>query len=138
MRYLSVPDLHFQNNEISDQLFDRILQAADKHEVNFVAFVGDFFDGPIMASDKGGINKCRAFFKKLSLICPSVAIYGTPSHEPPGSLDIFEDCGLTVLRPAQAYGFYFSDVYNPKIVPLNINSGYMNPDALLFGVPELN
>lgn len=138
MRYLSVPDLHFKNTELSDQLFDRILQAADKHEVNLVAFVGDFFDGPIMASDKGGINKCRSFFKKLSLICPSVAIYGTPSHEPPGSLDIFEDCGLTVLRPAKAYGFYFSDVGEPKIVPLNINSGYMNPDALLFGVPELN
>lgn len=137
MKFFECGDFHFQNNEISDNLFKIILDAAKTHEPDFVSWPGDFFDTPIMASDKGGINKCRAFFKELSKICPSVAIYGTPSHEPPGSLDILEDCGLTVLRPGKAYGFYFNEEKQP-IEELNINSGYMNPDALLFGVPELN
>lgn len=137
MKFFECPDFHFQNNEISDNLFKVILDAAKEHEPDFVSWPGDLYDSPIMASDKGGINKLRAFFKELSKICPSVAVYGTPSHEPPGSLDILEDCGLTVLRPGKVYGFYFNDEKQP-IEELNINSGYMNPDALLFGVPELN
>lgn len=138
MKYLEFSDFHFEPGPLHDTLAEAIQKAAIDNEVDFIAHAGDLFNRPIMTSEKGGINQIRRIIKSWASVCPVAAIYGTPSHEAPGSLDPLEDCGLTVLRPGYMYGGYWGNV-GLEIKPIfKPDAGYMNPDIVLFGIPELS
>lgn len=145
MKYLEVPDFHFAPEwaDVSIKCAEAVAKAAKEHAVDFIAMPGDIYDHPIMTSDRGGINTLRKIIRKLTDICPVVAVYGTPSHEAPGSLEPLKDVGLVVLEPGKMYGFIKRDIMtlqNPKIYVHadTRNNHEFTPDALLFGVPELN
>jgi hypothetical protein len=139
MKYLEVPDFHFAPEwaDVNQQCANKIAEAANANSVDFIAMPGDIYDHPIMTSDRGGINKLRNIIKKLTSICPVVAVYGTPSHEAPGSLEPLKDAGLIVLEPGKAYGFYYQNDKN-IIIEIKQSIGYMDPELVLFGIPELN
>lgn len=120
IKYIEVPDFHFSNGwkDVSQQCAESIRKAAIDNQVDFIAFPGDFWDRPVLASDQGGINAARDIIKSLTAVCPVVAIEGTPSHDAPGAYGPLTDCGLQLLHPSHAY--------------TNI------PGVVLFGIPELN
>ena len=132
MKLFEIPDFHYESGEIHDGLCQRILDAQKTHEPDIIVFAGDFWNRPVMLSDKTGVNKAREFIKSLAQHSCVVMIYGTPSHEPPGSLEAFEDCGAVILRPGKYYGY----CDYREVREMNPNVGYMNPDLLLFGIPE--
>jgi DNA repair exonuclease SbcCD ATPase subunit/DNA repair exonuclease SbcCD nuclease subunit len=139
MLYIEVPDLHAEPSwmDVTESVLDRVCKAARENKVDFVAFPGDLYDKTFLVSDRGGINRLRAAIKKLTAICPVVAVYGTPSHEAPGSLHALADLGLVILEAGKVYGLY-DDNKCGHVSVLNTDAGYMKPSAILFGIPELN
>lgn len=145
LKYLEVPDLHFdpQWADITEQVARRIAEAAQEHKVDFIAMPGDLTNRALMASEQGGINRLRKIIKIITKAAPTVAVYGTPSHEPPGSLEHLRDVGLVILEPGKVYGFVKRDIMTltePKIYVHadTENSHKFKPDTILFGVPELS
>jgi DNA repair exonuclease SbcCD ATPase subunit len=134
MKYIEAPDLHFDPawQGHFGKIIINIVNAAKKHDVAFIALPGDLYNRGIMASDKSGFNFLRSCIKQLTACCPVVAIHGTPSHEPPGSLRPLEDIGLTVLKPNTTYRLISGDIIKTSC------SKYEPPECLLFGIPELN
>lgn len=131
MTYIEIPDLHYHPKwgDIIKSFVPKIINSG----AEFVVFPGDLFEAPIMNTDKGGINEIREIIKSIAREMPVCAIEGTPSHDGPGCYGFLEEVGLTLLKPGKVYG-----VYGENITDININTGYMNPDCLLFGIPELN
>jgi len=113
VKYLSCPDLHRSPvwSDVSRKIEAAILKAAVG--MDFVLMPGDYWDAPVYASDKGGINEAIDFFLSLSAICPVYAIEGTPSHDAPGSYGPLP--GVTIVRAGEMYN---------------------NGKALIFGIPE--
>lgn len=133
-KYLSVPDFHFSPKwaEVSTQVGAAILKAAKDNHVDFIAFVGDGHNEPIIATNKGGLNTLRAIIRPLVAYCPVVAIEGTPSHDGPGCYGPWEDLGVTLLKPNHTYGF----IKSQGIFDTAANK--LPPECVLFGVPELS
>lgn len=132
-KYLSVPDFHFSSKwgEISKQVMAAIIKAAKDNHVDFVSFVGDTFNEPIVNSNKGGINDIRAMFKELLSYCSVTAIEGTPSHDGPGCYGVLEDLGVVLLKPNHTYGFARGAIFDTS-------NTATTPECILFGVPELS
>jgi len=120
-----------------------VADAALKHEVDLIV-TSDWFDKPILATDKGGLRTAKEIMQSWLEVCPVVAVEGTPSHDAPGCYGIFEEMGLVVLKPGKVYGYHAGlsgvPVFRNKSVfelmqefPMPIK-----PSAILFGFPEVN
>jgi len=137
MKYIEVPDLHFAPEwaDVTECVIDSVNKVADREGVDFVAFPGDLTNRGILASERGGLNRLREIIKSIPV--PAVAVYGTPSHEPPGSLEHLRDCGVTILEPGKVYGWY-EDPVNGWVSGIKPDAGYMTPRGLIFGIPEIS
>ena len=134
LKYLECPDLHVAPEwlDVSKLIFASIIKAAREQEVDFVLLPGDLYDRAIYNSDKGGMPDIIDFIQSLTEICPVASIYGTRSHDYPGSYFPLQKVGLTILKPGKAYGFY----ERGDIEILNPDKGFNIPNAFLFGIPE--
>lgn len=121
MRILHTADLHLRASraEESTKVLNAIYDVAERQAVDLIAIAGDTWDGPIQNTAGSMFPVFVEQLRKLSDIAPVVMIYGTPSHDTAGSLDVLEQVesrnGITVLRPGCEYA---------------ING------VLVFGVPE--
>ena len=136
IKYLECPDLHVAPEwlDVSKLIFSSIIKAAREQEVDFVLLPGDLYDRAIYNSDKGGMPDIIDFIQSLVEICPVAAIYGTRSHDYPGSYFPLQKVGLTILKPGKAYGYE-----NKKIMEMGIYDPLnqpIKPRCLLFGIPE--
>jgi hypothetical protein len=131
LKFIESPDLHADPRwpEIVEMQFDAIIKAARENEVDFVAFPGDLFNKPFVATDKGGVNLLRRKMRELVAVCPVVAIEGTPGHEPKGSYGFLQDVGLVLLEPGKVYSLIEGEIM--------LDSSQVS-ECLLFGIPELN
>lgn len=138
IKYLECPDIHKdpERGDIWDIVRKSILSEAKRQQVDFVAFPGDFWKAVTTNGYKGGVVDAILFINELREICPVVAIEGTPSHDEPGSYGIFKDSGLVLLQPNKTYGFYRNESNQTFIEENGIDN--WDPEAILFGVPELN
>lgn len=142
VKYLSCPDLHWAKQwlETSKMIFEKIIQTAESEKADFVLFPGDMFDTAIYATDNGGINDLLAYLTRLNKICPTAAIYGTPSHDRAGCYGPLEKTGLQILQPGETYGYFSSQTIGESWNTAKIvnTAGIMTPaDCLLFGIPEV-
>jgi len=136
MKILHTADLHARRESSHEFLTscESILQAAIKHKVAMIAISGDIWHGPTQNSAGSLFPIFVEAVRKLADAAPVAMIYGTPSHDVEGSLEIFEtmDCrhGIKILRPGIAY-----ILKEEKIEELQSNN---DEDArlLLFGIPE--
>ena len=93
MKYLEIPDFHFSKQWADTALLcaKAVKDAAIKNNVDFIAVPGDFFDAPIFASDKGGMQIAQKIMKSWTDVAPVVAIEGTPSHDAIGCYGLFDE-----------------------------------------------
>ena len=141
IKYLEVADFHFSKRwaETSISAAQKVREAAKEQSIDFIAIVGDFFDSPIYASDKGGMQIAKKIVKSWLNVCPVVSVEGTPSHDAPGCYGLFEDMGLVLLEPGKVYGYYQQEA---KCFVSAIGDypfvEYDGLSTILFGIPELN
>lgn len=91
MRFIHVADIHASRERLPQTLsiLNTLTERAKQGDIDFILFAGDFWDSTITATKGSGfsdiVNKVR-FLSKWTYL---YFIYGTPSHEPSGSLDAF-------------------------------------------------
>lgn len=142
LRYLEVPDVHFDPKwaDITEQCINKVIETAREHAVDFIALPGDLFNRPLYATERDGFNRLRELVRRMVAVCPVVAVEGTPSHDGPGCYAPLEDIGLVLLRPGKVYGVWHrfpgvSALIGNVIGPVDVTDE--QPDAILFGIPEL-
>lgn len=135
LNFLEVPDFHFSPKwaDVSIKCGHKVAEEARRQEVDFISVPADFFDAPIYANNKGGMDIAKGIVKEWLDVCPVVAVEGTPSHDAPGCYGIFEEMGLVLMKPNKVYGYY-----GEHVIEVDERKGYMTPLAILFGIPELN
>lgn len=135
MRIMHLADLHERESAYEELLasIEAIERYAIKIVIDLITIAGDIFDGPIQNSDRAGFSRLLDLIRRLADIAPVAMIYGTPTHDTEGSLEVFERITaknpIKILRPGIPY--MLTGGRDRLIVP---NGG--QGDLLLFGVPE--
>lgn len=132
MKIAHIADLHCckeHQNEAKTSL-DFLLNEIKKNPVDLVAVAGDTWDASMLNTEASGFNDFVDSIQNLADDAPVVMIYGTPSHDTDGSLEVFRKIkakhSITVLDAAKPYF-----LENGKIVESSAA-----PEALIFGIPE--
>lgn len=141
MRIIHTADIHANREHWAEvcQSLDTIEADAEANGCDLFALSGDLADGPLANTEKDVFDALAGRIQRLANIAPVAMIYGTPTHDAPGSLEVFEriaaEHSIRILRPGKMYGLS-QDTGSNSIRELNRDHGYMNPKAILFGVPE--
>lgn len=98
--------------------------------VDLVAIAGDTYDASMLNTEASGFNNFVDSIQNLAEYAPIAMIYGTPSHDTDGSLEIFRKIkakhSITILEATKPYF-----LENGKIV-----ENPTAPEALILGIPE--
>lgn len=142
MRICHIADLHFRKEsftEISESIRTIIEEhARDPFEAIIIA--GDTWHGPVQNTAGSMFPAFVDLIRNLADCAPVAMIYGTPSHDTDGSLEIFETLQVAhqveILRPGVPYGLSKrGTIYDMRNEVLPEGDA---PKALLFGIPEPN
>lgn len=135
MRIIHSADWHSQRDRWPEVVasINAMRDDALAHGCDLFAISGDLADGPMQDSERDIFDALCAKLQEIANIAPVAIIYGTPSHDAPGSLEILEKLetkhGITILRPGKDYYLDQNE----------ITDVWMSTAALLlFGVPEPN
>ena len=98
--------------------------------VDLVAIAGDTWDASMLNTEASGFNDFVNAIQSLADIAPIAMIYGTPSHDTDGSLEVFRKIkarhSITILEAAKPY--FLKDG--------EITDNATGAAALIFGIPE--
>lgn len=142
MRVIHLADLHFlrERYEEAAASIRTVCSDIDRNGADLVVVAGDTWDGPVQNTAGARFADFLALVRELANRAPVVMIYGTPSHDTEGSLEVFEQIearfGIEILRPGIPYGLTASRT----ILALEHEEPVAGDKlaALLFGVPEPN
>jgi exonuclease SbcC len=131
MKIIHAADLHLRKETFAASCASLDVLEAAADGVDLVVLSGDIWDGPIANTAGAMFPAFVERIRRLADLAPVAMIYGTPSHDTEGSLEIFETVstkhGVTILQPGKPY------FYDQRALAL---SGSSTAEALLFGVPE--
>lgn len=135
-----IADLHCckEHQEEALKSLHFLAQSIKKFPVDLVAIAGDTWDASMLNTEASGFNGFVDAIRDIADEAPVAMIYGTPSHDTDGSLEVFRkiNCkySITILEPAQSY-ILLGDGTDNEIVPYN---GGVQPraKALILCVPE--
>jgi exonuclease SbcD len=144
MKLAHIADLHCSREHAEEALAS--LRFFAEHiktsPVDLVCIAGDVWDASILNTEASGYNRFVDAIREIADIAPVAMIYGTPSHDTDGSLEVFRkiDCryGITILEPGQAY-FYRAWCSEDRRIMTEMSykeAGTTANDMLLFGIPE--
>lgn len=124
MRIIHFSDLHAREDMAVEatQTLDFILKETIRYQTDLVLFTGDFWDKATVNSGKGIFLPMLERVRQLMDVCPVVWIRGTPSHDVPGSLNVFK------LMHSNSYVFE-----KPSIQRIDTPGGA----AVILAVPEM-
>lgn len=132
MKIAHISDLHCCK-EHQEEALTSLNFLADKiktNPVDLVAIAGDTWDASMLNTEASGFNDFVTSIQNLADAAPVVMIYGTPSHDTDGSLEVFRKIKakntITILEAAKPYF-----LENGKVVETSTS-----PEALIFGIPE--
>ena len=91
MRFIHVADIHASRERLPQTLsiLETLTERAKEKDIDFIIFAGDFWDSTITATKGSGFSDIIAAIKELEKYTQLIFVYGTPTHEPNGSLDAF-------------------------------------------------
>ena len=133
MKIAHISDLHCCREHAEEALASLRFFAdyIEKTPVDLVTIAGDIWDASMLNTEASGFNRFTDAIRDIADHAPAALIYGTPSHDTDGSLEVFRKLntkhGITILEPGQAY-FLKSGVID--------TTPAINAEALIFGIPE--
>ena len=100
MKFIHVADIHASRERLPQTLsiLNTLTDRAKEFDIDFIIFAGDFWDSTITATKGSGFSDIVSAVRKLENYTRLYFIYGTPSHEPNGSLDAFKSSKTTVVN----------------------------------------
>ena len=132
MKIAHISDLHCckEHQEEALNSLEFLLDEIKKTPVDLVAIAGDTWDASMLNTEASGFNDFVTSIQNLADAAPVVMIYGTPSHDTDGSLEVFRKIKakntITILEAVKPYF-----LENGKVVETSTA-----PEALIFGIPE--
>jgi exonuclease SbcC len=141
MKLIHTADHHNQKSFYTEIMksMDVIEERGQQEHVDLFAVAGDHWDGAIIDSEGSMFSELAERTRRLADIAPVVMVYGTPSHDVAGSLEILEKLasrhGITILRPGTAYFLADGKITTSPTFVAEPGDGMK---ALVFGVPEPN
>jgi exonuclease SbcC len=136
VRVAHLADLHLRKEKHDDIriALDSIIEDCREFEVDLIVIAGDTWDGTIHNTRGSHFPYFLEKMRQLANIAPIAMIYGTPSHDTEGSLEVFETLdskhSITILRPGIPYVVEQGKVYKAEEATA--------PEMLLLGIPEPN
>ncbi len=100
MKFIHVADIHASRERLPQTLsiLKTLTERAKKGDIDFIIFAGDFWDSTITATKGSGFSDIISAIRTLESFTHLYFIYGTPSHEPNGSLDAFQSSKTTIVN----------------------------------------
>jgi exonuclease SbcC len=142
MKIVHLADVHFCKDHANEALayLKCVEDYVKSNPVDMIGIAGDLFDSAILNSENARLSEFIDSIKRLGDSAPTAMVYGTPSHDVDGSLEIFKavNCkyGITILDPGQAY---FLAPAAGGIFPESEANRLFNKEdrgAIIFGIPE--
>ncbi len=92
MRFIHIADIHASKDRLPQTLhiLETLTERAKQCDIDFILFAGDFWDSTITATKGSGFSDIVSAVRELEKHTYLYFIYGTPTHEPNGSLDAFK------------------------------------------------
>jgi DNA repair exonuclease SbcCD nuclease subunit len=141
MKIAHLADLHCCREHAEEALTSLrfFAEHIKKSPVDLVVIAGDVRDASMLNTETSGFNRFTDAIRSIADLAPVAMIYGTPSHDTDGSLEIFRkltcEGGITILEPRQAY--FLRRRAGGRVIDTNpVRPGLSAPDAILFGIPE--
>lgn len=124
MRFIHVADIHASRERLPQTLsiLKTLTERCKKGDIDFILFAGDFWDSTITATKGSGFSDIISAVRELEKHTYLYFIYGTPTHEPNGSLDAFKSDKIFI---------YSKNCYKTE-------SFLLNKSLWKTGVPEIN
>ncbi len=141
MKLLHLADLHFRRDMYPEICASLDTVEAEAKDVDLIVLSGDIWDGPVQNTAGSMFPAFVECIRRLANLAPVAMIYGTPSHDTDGSLDVFEQLDtenpIVILKPGKPYylGASAGDIGRKVIRDYRIDQ---RDELLLFGVPEPN
>ena len=143
MKLLHLADLHGNRERADDLLKSLSVARRAAQGVDLIAIAGDTWDATMQNTEGSRFPEIVEAIRALADVAPVVMIYGTPTHDVAGSLEIFRTLsskfGITILEPGKAYAL--AEIHKGSLEVCNLDPnfcttapGYMK--GILFGVPE--
>lgn len=101
IKLLNFADLHYcpEREKKCFQILDWITDQARQFKPDYITISGDLQDKLLINSYNYGLPKLKNKLVNLSTIAPIIMIYGTSSHDAPGSLEVFQTNKIAICRP---------------------------------------
>jgi exonuclease SbcC len=140
MKIVHIADVHFCK-EYADEALASLKCVEDyvkSNPVDMIGIAGDLFDSATLNSENARLSEFIDAIKRLGDSAPTAMVYGTPSHDVDGSLEIFKavNCkyGITILEPGQAYFLHKEQgiIREDEIYLYDA----LGQAAIIFGIPE--
>jgi len=141
MKIAHIADLHCCREHTEEALASLhfFAEYIKKTPVDMVCISGDTWDASMLNTEASGFNRFTDAIRYIADIAPIAMIYGTPSHDTDGSLEIFRKItcknNITILEPGQAY-FLTNDNYIYSEAEANRLYDKNKRKAIIFGIPE--
>lgn len=99
MRFIHIADIHASRERLPQTLhiLNTLTERAKQGDIDFILFAGDFWDSTITATKGSGFSDIVSAVRELEKYTYLYFIYGTPTHEPNGSLDAFRSKKTMVI-----------------------------------------
>lgn len=96
VKFLHIADIHARDEDFDEirSCLRKVLKVARTEEVDFTIIAGDIWDSKIWLH-RNCCDGIIAWVRSLANLCPIYIVYGTPSHDIPGSLAVFKRINTT-------------------------------------------
>lgn len=139
IKTFNTADWHFHKEHLEDfkKSFDFFLEKVVEEKPDLIVIAGDLYDRALQNTSTAHFDYLIDAIKHLLSYCPIVTVYGTPSHDIPGSLKVMESIkenhSFVVLQPGKPYF-----LENGKIVSDKDDFLKGPDDLLILGMPEIS
>lgn len=142
IRIAHTADIHFRPKRAVEVFASlaTLERESQERQVDLISISGDLFDSAVFATGTSQYPEFIERVRRLADIAPVVLIYGTPSHDIAGSLDVFKSLtakhSITVLQPVTPYfladdGHIEGDEWSDES-PVSRGTAVLQ----IFGIPE--
>ncbi|HDS01355.1 MAG TPA: hypothetical protein ENO07_04975, partial [candidate division Zixibacteria bacterium] len=92
LKLIHFADLHARRDNLDkvEKFFEFALQVAEDKEPDIVVIPGDIWDGEVAVNENSPLYMVIRYIRRLAMLQDVYMIPGTPSHDRPGSLNIFK------------------------------------------------
>ena len=124
MRFIHIADIHASRERLLQTLhiLSTLTERAKQGDIDFILFAGDFWDSTITATKGSGFSDIISAVRELEKHTYLYFIYGTPTHEPSGSLDAFASDKVKIISKMSNIA---------EIIPINRENWKLD-------IPEVN